>query len=75
MKINNPKQNPKSNTNDKGIPNSPDGFYPGILDSDLITMYKIRHNKQTTRRLNWYSTCLKEKNLKKKNREQGSSQS
>ncbi len=43
MKINNPKQNPKSNTNDKGIPNSPDGFYPGILDSDLITMYKIRH--------------------------------
>ncbi len=38
MKINNPKQTPKSNTDDKGISNSPAGFYPGILDSDPITM-------------------------------------
>jgi hypothetical protein len=38
MKINNPKQNPESNTKDKGISNNPAGFYPGILDSHAITM-------------------------------------
>jgi len=38
LKINNPKQNPRNTIKDKIISNNPAGFYPGILDSDPITM-------------------------------------